>query len=67
MKQPGKTTRLWHKSSYSGGTGGECVEIAAVPEGLLIRDSKDPDGPTLELPSVAAHHLLDHLQAAAPQ
>jgi hypothetical protein len=37
----------WRKSSYSGGNGGECVQIAAVPRTVLIRDSKNPDGPEL--------------------
>lgn len=26
---------------------GECVEIKEVSDGVAIRDSKDPDGPTL--------------------
>ena len=44
----------WRKSSYSGGNGGQCVEVAAVPgretspAGLwVVRDSQDPDGPVL--------------------
>ncbi|MGH3185136.1 MAG: DUF397 domain-containing protein [Streptosporangiaceae bacterium] len=44
----------WHKSSYSGGNGGQCVEVAAIagrdsePGGLCaIRDSKDPGGVVL--------------------
>lgn len=41
---------VWVKSSYSGGTGGNCVEIAALPGGgKVIRDSKDPSGPALSL------------------
>jgi hypothetical protein len=36
------TTELaWFKSSYSGGGGGNCVEIAVRPEAVLVRDSKD--------------------------
>jgi Domain of unknown function (DUF397) len=38
---------IWIKSSYSGGGGSECVEVAALPSGVAIRDSKDPDGPVL--------------------
>ncbi len=41
----------WRKSSYSGGNGGQCVEVATVtgrenkPSGLCaVRDSKNPDG-----------------------
>jgi hypothetical protein len=38
----------WRKSSYSGGNGGACVEVAALPDGSrAVRDSKDPDGPKL--------------------
>jgi hypothetical protein len=31
----------WRKSSYSGGTGEACVEIAATPSAIHVRDSKD--------------------------
>jgi Domain of unknown function (DUF397) len=37
----------WRKSSYSGNSGGNCAEIAAVPAAVLVRDSKNPDGPRL--------------------
>jgi Domain of unknown function (DUF397) len=38
----------WVKSSYSGGQGGNCVEVAALPDGgRAVRDSKDPGGPVL--------------------
>ncbi|MGI5468738.1 DUF397 domain-containing protein [Streptomyces sp. CA-132043] len=37
----------WRKSSYSTNEGGECVEVAALPAAVAIRDSKDPDGPVL--------------------
>ncbi|MFC5752157.1 DUF397 domain-containing protein [Actinomadura rugatobispora] len=33
----------WRKASYSGTTGGgDCVELAALAEGVGMRDSKDP-------------------------
>ncbi|MDQ0810004.1 hypothetical protein QFZ63_001718 [Streptomyces sp. B3I7] len=32
----------WIKSSYSTGNGGECVEVAATPAAVLVRDSKRP-------------------------
>ncbi|MFI0727717.1 DUF397 domain-containing protein [Streptomyces sp. NPDC021225] len=36
------TTELdWFKSSYSGGGGGNCVEVAVRPERVHVRDSKD--------------------------
>jgi hypothetical protein len=32
----------WRKSSYSGGQGGECVEVGAAGDGtILVRDTKD--------------------------
>lgn len=40
---------VWRKSSRSGGTG-DCVEVALLPETVLVRDSKDPDGPRLRVP-----------------
>jgi hypothetical protein len=39
---------IWRKSSYSGGTGGNCVEVARLANGgRAVRDSKQPDGPVL--------------------
>jgi hypothetical protein len=37
----------WHKSSYSGDNGGECVEVAAA-EAVLVRDTTDRGGPVLK-------------------
>lgn len=38
----------WRKSSYSGNGGGNCVEVASnLPDGVAVRDSKNPDGPRL--------------------
>jgi Domain of unknown function (DUF397) len=38
----------WRKSSWSGGNGGDCVEVARnLPGAVAVRDSKDPDGPML--------------------
>jgi uncharacterized protein DUF397 len=35
----------WRTSSYSSGQGGNCVEIADLPNGArAVRDSKNPDG-----------------------
>ena len=36
----------WRTSSYSP-NGGNCVEVASAPDGVLVRDSKDPAGPAL--------------------
>ncbi|MEV7780652.1 DUF397 domain-containing protein [Kitasatospora sp. NPDC088351] len=38
----------WRKSTYSGGEGGNCIEVAdGVPNTVPVRDSKDPAGPAL--------------------
>ncbi|MFE9429241.1 DUF397 domain-containing protein [Kitasatospora sp. NPDC006697] len=37
----------WFKSSFSS-NGGECIEVAANLPGVVpVRDSKDPEGPSL--------------------
>jgi hypothetical protein len=45
--QPGDLR--WYKSSYSGGSGSDCVEVAVLigRVGVAVRDSKDPKGPVL--------------------
>ncbi|MGW0787588.1 DUF397 domain-containing protein [Streptomyces sp. NPDC002911] len=35
------TEPAWFKSSYSGSSGDNCVEIAVRSEAVLVRDSKD--------------------------
>ncbi|MBB1254587.1 DUF397 domain-containing protein [Streptomyces sp. OF3] len=37
----------WRKSSYSSEEGGECVEVAALPGRVHVRDSKDTTRPGL--------------------
>jgi Domain of unknown function (DUF397) len=37
----------WRTSSYSGSNGGNCIEVAAAPACVAVRDSKDPDGTVL--------------------
>ncbi|MFJ4690990.1 DUF397 domain-containing protein [Streptomyces sp. NPDC088766] len=40
----------WFKSSYSGGNdGNSCVELAATPGTVHVRDSKHVEGPRLAL------------------
>jgi hypothetical protein len=39
---------VWRKSSRSNGNGGDCVEVADLPDGSrAVRDSKDRSGPSL--------------------
>ena len=37
----------WRKSTYSNGTGGNCVEVADLSGGRAVRDSKHREGPVL--------------------
>jgi hypothetical protein len=37
----------WRRSSYSGGTQNDCVEVANTRE--AVRDSKNPVGPAVRL------------------
>ncbi|MBZ4016494.1 DUF397 domain-containing protein [Streptomyces purpurogeneiscleroticus] len=44
----------WRKSSYSGGSGGDCVEMGhGAPGSVPVRDSKNPWGPALVLAPAA--------------
>lgn len=53
VEQPGPVVpeAAWFKSSYSTGSGGECVEVAACSGCVHVRDSKDKAGPTLSISS----------------
>lgn len=51
----------WFKSSYSGGSGTECVECAYVSQRALIRDSKTAAGPTLSVRTDSWRHFIDAL------
>ncbi|MEU7635572.1 DUF397 domain-containing protein [Streptomyces sp. NPDC039016] len=43
----------WRRSSYSNGSGGNCVEVADGLPGIVpVRDSKDPQGPALVFSAV---------------
>ncbi|MGW0788296.1 DUF397 domain-containing protein [Streptomyces sp. NPDC002911] len=37
----------WHKSSYSGGSQGECLEVARGYDAVPVRDSKVAHGPAV--------------------
>ncbi|MFB6439029.1 DUF397 domain-containing protein [Streptomyces sp. NPDC056411] len=53
----------WHKSSYSTDEGAQCVEVAAAPGTILIRDSKNPDGPRLTFAPTAWADFLPYAAA----
>ncbi|GAB3209902.1 DUF397 domain-containing protein [Marinactinospora thermotolerans] len=33
----------WHKSTYSGNQGGQCVEVAETPKTVYVRDTQNRD------------------------
>ena len=43
----------WRKSSYSGSNGGECIEVGSDEGHLLVRDTKDREGPMLRVSPAA--------------
>lgn len=43
---PPRETLTWAKAKASG-AGNNCVEVARTPDGVFLRDSKDPAGPIL--------------------
>ncbi|MFD9052632.1 DUF397 domain-containing protein [Streptomyces zaomyceticus] len=56
------TTELaWFKSSYSSGDGDNCVEVAACPSTVHVRDSKNPTGPQLSLSPATWTEFLSRL------
>ncbi|MEG3628742.1 DUF397 domain-containing protein [Streptomyces poriticola] len=56
----------WRKSSYSGeGDGNNCVEIAARPTHVAVRDSKAPTRATLTFPSTVFTPFLDALKSTS--
>jgi hypothetical protein len=52
----GNSALSWHKSSYSGSNGGQCIEVAASGR-VLVRDSKNPDGGRLVFSTKAWHEF----------
>jgi Domain of unknown function (DUF397) len=74
-REPGSI--VWHTSSYSWGNGncvqvgwrtssysygnGACVQVAPAPDRVLVRDSKDPGGSTLAVPTPAWRNFLSTL------
>ncbi|MEU9563860.1 DUF397 domain-containing protein [Streptomyces sp. NPDC048161] len=44
----------WRKSSHSGNESGSCVEVLdGHPSGVPVRDSKNPHGPALVIPTTS--------------
>ncbi|MEU6178888.1 DUF397 domain-containing protein [Streptomyces coeruleorubidus] len=52
---------VWHKSTYSSGEGGECLEVAVADGAVHVRDSKRAvvGGPVLRIAPAAWSALLE--------
>lgn len=47
------TDLAWFKSTYSSGSGDDCLEVATCPDTVHVRDSKVEEGPQLTLSPAA--------------
>ncbi|MDB1086592.1 DUF397 domain-containing protein [Streptomyces sp. ACA25] len=52
----------WLRSSFCGGGGNNCVEVAAVGEGIALRESEDP-GQVVAMDRAAFGALLAGVKA----
>jgi hypothetical protein len=57
-----KMTR-WRKSSHSGNGGSDCVE-AASSDHVYVRDSKDKNGPHLEISPSKWHSFTSRVKTS---
>jgi hypothetical protein len=61
MKQ--HSPESWDKSSYSGGDGADCLEVApGHPTLIPVRDSKNPLGPKLKFRAEAWSAFVEDLK-----
>lgn len=61
MSAPNLSGARWRKASYTEGND-NCVEVAHVPGGAALRDSKNP-GPVLIVTPASFAGLVDTLKA----
>jgi Domain of unknown function (DUF397) len=52
----------WRKSTYSGANGGNCVEVGTTRNMILVRDTKDAEGPRLSVGTAAWKAFTDQLK-----
>ena len=57
----------WRKSSYSGGNGGGCIEVGAHAEAgrVLVRDTKDRQGPVLTVSAATWRQFANRVKTGA--
>jgi hypothetical protein len=52
----------WRKSTYSDANGGQCVEVATLPNGTAVRDTTDRDGFMLSVPASSWSKFVEGLR-----
>ena len=52
----------WRKSTYSDANGGQCLEAAARPGLVMVRDTANRDGATLALSAKAWQKFTEALK-----
>lgn len=57
-----RETLEWRKSTRCGEQG-QCVEVAVMPDAVLVRDGKDPDGPHLRVDHATWRDFVAALRA----
>jgi hypothetical protein len=60
------TGATWRKSSYSGSNGGECVEVGSHHGRVLVRDTKDQEGPMLRVGPAVWRRFADRVKSGRP-
>ncbi|MFF4404751.1 DUF397 domain-containing protein [Streptoverticillium reticulum] len=53
----------WIKSRYSGGAGGDCVEVRSTPDAVHVRDSGRIRAPRLAFPTASWAVFIGHIAA----
>jgi hypothetical protein len=61
----GNRAITWRKSSHSGNSGGQCVEVGNDAPLVAVRDSKDPDGSVLAFAAGTWAAFAERLKAGA--
>jgi hypothetical protein len=56
----------WRKSSHSASNGGECVEVGSHNGRVLVRDTKDREGPVLRVSPTAWRVFADRVKSGRP-
>jgi Domain of unknown function (DUF397) len=57
------TQMNWRKSTYSRSLG-NCVEVATGHALVAVRDSRDPDGPVIDVSPEAWIEFTEHIKRA---